>query len=178
MGKASRRKKRRRNLCQLDELASRSFDRQVTREALEQFPGAKLGERPAAYSSSSDVLEELMTPWIEDLPSHAPLTHYQSVVQLALLAWNAMEIEDDPFSAVKFIISGMKDELRVPAGLETILLEMCIRKAERFPDDHRIFINASMARMPSGQLRLTATASFPSGPDSTAPVRQIDHGRE
>ena len=165
MGKASRRK---RHLRKLDKLASRSFDKQIAGEALEQLPGTLLRERPAAYSSSSDVLEELMIPWIEDLPGHAPLAHFQSVVQLALLAWNAMEIDDNPFFAAKLIVSKMQEDLRVPAELEETLLEMCMRKAELFPDDHRLFINARMARMPSGQLRLTATASFPSDPGSTA----------
>lgn len=157
MGKSGKRKKKKKDR---DRKVIRSLDARVAKRMTEALPHGVRGKRPEGYARTSDTLEAFIRPWLNQVSDETPLDVVRSILMLGIIAWNSVLVEGSLSAAVDYLRSQLASGPGQPPEALIIAQEMCQRKLDLFPDDDRIFIEADVARLPSGDLRLSAAASF------------------
>jgi hypothetical protein len=147
-----------------DAQARARFEDGVLRRTSAALPedAVLLSSPPAGLPRSSAVLEELIAPFTEHLKQGTPLIVYRLIANAGMLAWNAMEATGGDVAKALAIVQhgGIDKPAAMPALLDSVRT-LCERKLRLFPDDHRIFLNADVTRLPSGGVHLVAMVQFP-----------------
>ena len=130
--------------------------REEKRQALRS--GTPLGGIPVPRTAISDVLLEYVGPLVERLSLAARPEQLRTLLQLAVIVWNAMlDTSGEPEDDARRMIARMQSKFWTPPP--TVVIDwLARRRILRYGHDRRLIASADVARESDG-IRVIATGS-------------------
>lgn len=140
----------------------RREEEELAARVREQHPdlAAAVKGTPPGMPGASEVLLELVAPFLDELPA-GDLDGMNKLCVCGMTAWNAMVAEENNVAGARNLLRRLFDKngIAVPRNLLDSLLE---RKLELFAEDARQLIDVGVHPRPGGQFRVNVMATYSS----------------
>ncbi len=141
MGRASRRKRGRREIGGLD--LPRNIPASIRRRTTIRKSDGR--------SKVSEALTDLVRPFEEE---DMGIENYRGLVGIGAIAWNLSLLQDPKLDHVARLLEDQDDDYR--AWFEAFVSDLVARKLELFPKDHRFIVGWEVSLRPDGNYFVTA----------------------
>ena len=145
------------------EVKARMFARTRTRAASLAPKGSEIRQgTPPGIPQASDVICEVAEPLFEGLARN-DVARAQKALLFACAAWNASVDADGRIPQALASLTQFLASVGLPPAVMGIAEVLVRRKVKLYPDDHRQFLQTDVELLPSGEMHVTAVASYPPG---------------
>jgi hypothetical protein len=117
---------------------------------------------PPGIPQASDVICEVAEPLLEGLAGN-DVAGARKALLFACVAWNASVDAGGRIPQALASLTQLLAGVGLPPAVMGFAEHLVRRKGQLFPDDHRTILQTDVELLPSGEMYVTAVASYPPG---------------